>query len=304
MLDVKGRSGPVRALRLRMAAGALAISAGVVLFLFVAWKGGEYALDRFVYSNPSFAIDRLDIQSDGIIPVEQLRTWANVKRGDNLLALDLARIKRDLELVPLIRSASVERVLPRQLAVRVREREPVARILTFAPRPGDGLLQASALYLDDEGMVIPPVLRALNTAGFDSATRHLPTITGLSGNGLRPGHRVTAANVQAGLRWLEAFRKSEMAGLVNVRSIDVATSTALLIATEQGSEISFPPRDFEPLLARWKGVHDFGLRNQLAIASLDLVVANYVPAQWISLTNGIPPAVRQNEPSPYRKNHV
>src|SRR5204862_4801699 len=111
-----------------MAVSALAISAGIVLVLFVSWKGGEYLLDQYVYTNASFAIERIEIQTDGIIPIEQIRAWANVRNGQNLLALDLARIKRDLELVPLVESAAVERILPRQLIIRVREREPIARV--------------------------------------------------------------------------------------------------------------------------------------------------------------------------------
>lgn len=304
MLDVKGRSGPIRSLRVRMAAGALAISAGVVLALFVAWKGGEHALERFVYSSASFAIDRLDIQTDGIIPLEQIRQWASVKKGDNLLNLDLGRIKRNLELVPLIESATVERVLPRQLIVRVREREPVARIVTFSPRASDGLVEPSSIYLDEDGMVIPPVLRALNTPAFDQATRDLPVVTGVSPMGLRPGQRTDSLALRAALRWVRAFQKSEMSEAVNVRSLDLSTQTALIVSTEQGSEISFPLHGFEPLLARWRRVHEYGLRGQLGIATLDLVVTNYVPAQWTALTNGAPPAVRRPEPSPYKKRHV
>src|SRR6476469_4614805 len=98
LLDVRSRSGLLKAVRLRMAVSALAISAGIVLVLFVSWKGGEYLLERYVYTNPSFAIERIDLQTDGIIPTEQIRVWANVKVGQNLLSLDLARIKRDLEL--------------------------------------------------------------------------------------------------------------------------------------------------------------------------------------------------------------
>src|SRR5947209_4391651 len=157
LLDVRSRSGLLKALRLRMAVSALAISAGIVLVLFVSWKGGEYLLDQYVYTNPSFGVERLDVQSDGIIPIEQIRAWANVKIGQNLLALDLARIKRDLELVPLIESASVERILPRQLIIRVREREPIARVMVFSPRAADGLLEPTPVYLDEHGMVIPPV---------------------------------------------------------------------------------------------------------------------------------------------------
>lgn len=304
LLDVRSRAKPLQALRVRMAAGALAISAGVVLALFVCWKGGEYLLDQCVYTNPSFAIDSIDIQSDGIIPLEQIQTWANVRNGQNLLALDLPRIKRDLELVPLIEAASVERILPRHLIIRVREREPIARVIIFAARPGDGLLEPSSIYLDEHGMVIPPVLRALNTSAFDSATRFLPTITGVSTNSFRSGHLVQSPQILAALRWIRAFQSSSMNGRVDVRSLDVSSEAALLVNTEQGNDVTFAYDNFDMQLARWAGVHDFAAVRSRSIASLDLAVSNYVPALWIDLTNTQPALVRPSQTSPYRKRNV
>ena len=40
------------------------------------------------------------------------------------------------------------------------------------------------------------------------------------------------------------------------------------------------------------------------LASLDLVVTNYVPAVWLELTNSVPAEVRVPQPSPYRRKHV
>lgn len=304
LLDVRSRSGPLKALRLRMAVNALAISAGIVLVLFVSWKGGEFLVDQYVYTNPSFAIEKIDLQTDGIIPLEQIRAWANVKPGQNLLALDLARIKRDLELVPLIESASVERVLPRHLIIRVREREPIARVIVFSAKSKDALLEPSPVYLDEHGMVIPPLLRSLNTAAFDNATRFVPTITGISAAAFRPGHIVDSLAVLASLQWIRAFQSSEMAGHVEVRAIDVSSPAAMLVSTEQGNEVTFSYRDFETQLARWRGIHDLAQRRARLLASLDLAVTNYVPAVLLDATNGPPSIVRPVQPSPYRKKHV
>lgn len=302
LLDVRSRSGPLKAVRLRMAVSALAISAGIVLVLFVSWKGGELLLEQYVYTNPSFAIERIDLQTDGIIPMEQIRAWANVKVGQNILSLDLARIKRDLELVPLVESASVERLLPRQLVIRVREREPIARIVVFSPR--EGLLEPAPIYLDEHGMVIPPLLRTLNTAAFDNATRFVPTITGISAAAFRPGHIVDSPYVLAALRWIRGFQQSEMTGHVEVRAIDVSSPAAMIVSTEQGNEVTFSYRDFDSQLARWRSVHEYAGRRTRLIASLDLAVTNYVPATFLDLTNGPPPLLHPTQPSPYRKKHV
>src|SRR5580765_3282654 len=124
VLDVKLRSDQVRSSRMRLGAIAFGVLFGTVFGLYVLWCVGEWTLDRLVYKNHSFAIQQVEVQTDGVIAHEQLRRWAGAKLGDNLFALDLARVKRDLELVPCINSVSVERVLPRTLRIRVSEREP------------------------------------------------------------------------------------------------------------------------------------------------------------------------------------
>ena len=94
ILAGKLRAKEVRAVRLKLATTALCVSIGTVTTLYLLWRGGVWALDQFVFENEAFAVRDLNIQTDGTIPIAQLRQWAGVKPGDNLLALDLARIKR------------------------------------------------------------------------------------------------------------------------------------------------------------------------------------------------------------------
>src|SRR5208283_4355401 len=94
--------------------------------------------------------------TDGIIQVDQLRRWSGIKLEENLLALDLGRVKRDLEMVPLVRSVSVERVLPRTLRIRVTEREPIAQANALRPRASSGV-ETSVYQLDADGWVILPL---------------------------------------------------------------------------------------------------------------------------------------------------
>src|SRR5690606_28114587 len=98
-----------RAARLRFAGLGLSVSFALVVILFVLWRGGEWVLNQLVYENEIFAIQKIEVQTDGVIAPEHFRRWSMVKPGQNLLALDLMRVKRDLELVPLIQSATVER---------------------------------------------------------------------------------------------------------------------------------------------------------------------------------------------------
>ena len=128
VLNVKLRSDQVRATRTRLAALTTGILFGTVFGLYLLWRTGEWALDKFVYENSEFAIQRVEVKTDGMIATDQLRRWSGVKLGDNLIALDLSAVKRNLELVSTIGSVSVERVLPRTLKISVTERDPVAQV--------------------------------------------------------------------------------------------------------------------------------------------------------------------------------
>src|SRR5205807_8898501 len=123
---------------------------------YLLYRGGDWALDRLLYKNASFAIQEVDLQTDGILVTEEIRRWAGVSVGQNLLALDLGRVKKNLEVVPFIQSVSVERILPRTLRIRVVEREPIAQINVPRPRPS-GLLEPVAYHLDAEGWLMPPL---------------------------------------------------------------------------------------------------------------------------------------------------
>src|SRR5437867_12630144 len=108
VLDVKLRSSRARAARARTAGVALGVAFGTIFGLYLLWRTGEWALNCLVYENKAFAIDHIDLETDGVIATDQLRRWMGVKPGQNLMALDLARVTRNLELLPMEQSASVE----------------------------------------------------------------------------------------------------------------------------------------------------------------------------------------------------
>src|SRR5450755_3384609 len=156
VLDVKLRSDQVRATRMRLATVMMSVLFGTVFGLYLLWRTGGWALDKFVYENSDFAIQRVDVQTDGVIAPNQLRRWSGVKLGANLISLDLVEVKRNLELVSAIDSVSVERVLPRTLKIRVSEREPVAQV--NVPRTdAAGGISVSVFQLDADSVVMQPL---------------------------------------------------------------------------------------------------------------------------------------------------
>jgi cell division septal protein FtsQ len=304
VLDVKLRSSQVRAARLRMVAVSLAIMFGTVFGLFLLWRTGEWALDRLVYDNKAFAIQEIDVQTDGVISVAQLRRWMGVKPGQNLLALDLSRVKRDLELVPLVQSVSVERILPRTLRIRVVEREPLAQINAPRPRPGGGL-ELAVFQLDIDGYVMLPLDSHQRANAANQPAEQLPLISGIAGNELQPGRRIETPQVQASLQLIAAFEHSPMAGLVELKHIDVSAPDVLVVTTGQGSEVTFGLQELDQQLRRWRGIFDLGQKMGKSVSVLDLSVTDNIPARWVE-ASGLPPSALPRLPKPLRtkRTHV
>jgi hypothetical protein len=303
ILDVKVQSRQLRATRFRLAARIVARLVVALTVVFVLWRGGDWLLTEFVFKNPAFAIQNIDIETDGILPKAQLRACAGVKVGDNLLALDLNRIQRDLEYLPWIQSAAVERVRPDTLRIRVVEREPIAQAVLFEPVGADGKPKTVLFYFDADGHVMLPLeAHRLEAAavGFD----RLPTLTGIAGVDLRPGHQVESGQIQAALQLILEFSRSPMLGLVDVTTVDLSAPQVLQLATGQASVVTFGMDHLEKQLRRWRLVHDYAARTGKALASLDLSVSNNVPARWLEAAATPLPRPKPLKPSPYRKKHV
>ncbi|HEY2328217.1 MAG TPA: FtsQ-type POTRA domain-containing protein [Verrucomicrobiae bacterium] len=297
VLDVKLRSDQVRATRVRTVLLVLMIPAATVLSLYLVWRVGEVALNAFVYQNSDFAIQQIDVKTDGVIAPDQLRRWTGVKPGANLIALDLASVKRNLELVSVIDSVSVERVLPRTLKIRVTERDPIAQVNVPRADGANGIVVA-VFQLDADGVVMQPLDPRLCTVPLTQVNPQLPVIAGLNAFQLQPGRRVESPQMQAALRLVTAFEKSPMAGLVDLRRVDVSLPGVVVATTGQGSEIIFGLDNLDQQLRRWRQIYDLGLSRQKSIASADLAVANNVPVRWTmaGAAPGVTPKVKPLKP--------
>ncbi len=304
MLDVKLRTREVRNARVRLAATALAISLGTVAGLYALWRGGEWALNRFVFENDAFAVTELEVETDGSLSHDQLRRWSGVRSGDNLLRLDLARIRRDLEFVPMIRSASVDRMLPHTLRVRVTERAPVAQVREVPQFGPAGRISFVTYYLDDTGFVLKSTDLNSTPGAAGEGNADLPRLNGFGEIELIAGRFATAPRLRAALRLISGFDNSAMAGLVDLESIDLSAGDQLVATTEQGSQITFGFDRIDEQLRRWRAVYDFGRSRGRAILSLDLSVSNNAPALWLE-ASAVPASARKvKRPPRNRKKNV
>jgi cell division protein FtsQ len=284
VLDVKLRSDQVRGARMRLATAAFALVFGTVFGLYLFWCAGEWALNKFVYENSEFAIEHIDVQTSGKIPDEQLRRWSGVRPGQNLIALNLAAVERNLELVSAIQSVSVERVLPRTLKIRVAEREPIAQVNVPRTDSRSGIA-CSVFQLDANGFVMQPLDPRLRIVPLSQAYGSLPVLTGLNIFQLQTGRSIQSSQAQAALKLISDFGHSPIAGLVQLQRIDVSSSQVVVVTTTQGSEITFGLDNLPQQLARWREIYDLGRQMNKTIASADLAVGNNVPVHWMEMVS-------------------
>jgi cell division septal protein FtsQ len=301
VLDVKLRSSQRRQLRFRR----FTLLTGCILLTAVGgfglWRGSEWALRRLLYENSAFAIHHLDVETDGVIAREQIRRWAGVKLEDNLLALDLERVKRDLELVPVIQSAAIERLLPHTLKIRVTEREPIARF--FYPRvQANGAPERGTCLVDAQGMVMNPLEAAQRSTPAVGPSDALPVLIGVPSTELRPGYEVESLQVRAALRFIRDFEHSAMAEVVALKEIDLTAPGILQVATTHATELVLGFGDTGLQLRRWRAIHDHVQRSGKHITWIDLSVSNNVPARFVDVTFAPLNAPKPNKPP--RKRHV
>jgi cell division septal protein FtsQ len=280
VLDVKLRSSQVRAARTRLLVLVGGTIFSCIFGTYLLWRAGGWALDTLVYENQAFAIREIDLQTDGIIAIESLRRWAGVKPGQNLLALDLSRVRRDLEMVPLIQTVSLERILPHTLRIKVTEREPVAQANVPRPRPGGGI-DLAVFQVDPDGWVMVPLDSHQRATSATQINETFPLISGIQPSELQPGHRLEAPQALAALQLIVAFERSPMANLTDITRIDISEREVLIATTSQNSLISFGLNDMDQQLRRWHDIFEMGQRLGRAIATLDLAVTNNIPARWL-----------------------
>ncbi len=302
VLDVKLRSSQVRAARARRVIITLGICFGTVLGLYAAWCLGAFTLNKLVYENKSFAITRIDVQTDGVIAPDQLQRWSGVRLGQNLLALRLEDVKRDLELQAVIDSVSVERILPGTLRLRITEREPIAQVVIPVQKQGGGF-DTKTFQIDENGYVMTPLDPRQRAVPPTQSDDQLPQILGIRGE-LQPGRKLDSAPVQAALKWIDAFESSAMANIVDLKKIDVVSPEVLIVTTGQGSEVTFSLNNYEQQLLRWQKIHEECARSNRTIATLNLAVTDYTPLRFFEASVTLPVAPKTVKPQRIRRRNV
>lgn len=89
---------------------------------------GAVLAARQIFHSGYFGVAKVRVENLGRVSEEEIVALSDIRPGMNIFDLELAMIGRKIEENPWIAIARVERVLPREVVISVREREPKAVI--------------------------------------------------------------------------------------------------------------------------------------------------------------------------------
>lgn len=152
-LDVKARGRKRRRPPRHRNTGRWIKFAAIAVTLVSLSLGGRWLYLQSVVENTEFKVQKLVIFTDGALTPKHLAEVAGVKAGTNMLSLDLEKIRESLEVLPLVESATIERMFPSDLEIRITERRPVAWLACAE----EGVLPYTAetgVLLSDDGVAL------------------------------------------------------------------------------------------------------------------------------------------------------
>lgn len=199
---------------------------GAVLLILVALAGSVWAAvsgvaragDHLFSQNARYIISRIDITSSGTLSPAHLREYAGVSEGQNLFAINIQQIIRNLERTPRVRSAEVIRKLPDTLIIRVTERSALARIAEGA--------RGYPMTVDRDGYIL----------GL-SGGRGLPLISGVSDSGLAPGSVIREEKTLDALHALDICAETRLGEALQIQAINVKNPAFLDVTLASGARV-------------------------------------------------------------------
>ena len=233
--------------------------------------GVNFVLDRVLYNNPRYALQKIEIEPRDRFSPRLIRQAAGLEPGENLWSLNLRQIARDLEKLPSVSSAKVERHFPDTVSISITERVPVVRI--------DGLNidlgTRETFYLDRDCVVLKP--------RPDEPVPQLPQIINLTDAELEPGMKLDRPILSRALEILDGIDHSELRTTIDISRIDLGNPLAITMETRQGMIITFRLDYIDQQLQRLLQIVNYPDFQMRQIHTVDLTPDINVPVTFCQI---------------------
>jgi cell division protein FtsQ len=227
--------------------------------------GIAFVLDRVLYNNPRYELHTIDVEPRDRFSPRLIRQAAGLEPGMNLWALNLHQIAHDLEGIPNVASARVERHFPDRLMITMTERVPVVKIEGL----NIDLNAKDTFYLDRDCYVIKP--RA------DEPPTPLPQVVGLTDAEVEPGTKLERSILTRALQILDGINNSHLRTVIDVTRINLANPLAITMETHQGLTIIFRTDFIDQQLQRLQQIVDYADKQGRPLQTVDLTPDVNVP---------------------------
>jgi cell division protein FtsQ len=206
--------------------GALRLSLGVAATAGPAWCVTQ--VPRLLAESPRFQLRALEVSGHGTLRGQQVLAASGLGPGDNVFAVDLEQVRRNIQTLPWVRSVWLRRRPPDRLVVRLVERRRVAWV------------DVGGLYgVDEEGVILPGPREDVDSF----AKLDLPVVSGLDcgPDSLGPGARVPDLRLVPLLEWWQCLSSVAPALSRNVSQLQPLGADAVrLRLVGDGLEVRLP----------------------------------------------------------------
>src|SRR5262245_45810463 len=166
-------------------------------------------------------LDRVHVTGTRYLDPARVRERSGLARGDDLLELDLDRVRRNIMLDPRVQSASARRVGLRSVEIRVEERVPALAVEHGEP-----------WELDAEGVLLDPLEPGVVADG--------PVLAGPDFSEFPPGSRIQTPEVRRGLAWTAVLSDNALRLIGQVSEVDVSDPRLTRLVLLNGIRVIAP----------------------------------------------------------------
>ncbi len=114
--------------RLVRKAGTLLLVFAILATVVVGALNGVLQIRKWFLTSPTFAMEEFAFEGLARAREAELLSMSELRKGDNIFEVELEAVVALMRQHPWVRDVTVERELPRKLAIQVFENEPVALV--------------------------------------------------------------------------------------------------------------------------------------------------------------------------------
>jgi cell division protein FtsQ len=210
---------------------------GIGVFSVTLVVAGSFFLVQMLLASDQFRIDTIRVEGNQRLDEKTLVALSDVQPGMSTFSLDLDLIGRKIAENSWVEEARIQRIFPRQISIRIVEREPLA------------IINLGYLYYLDENGAIFKLLDAGDSLDY-------PVITGFNAPQLELGRHKDRAQLLKIVGLIEELQSRSQFGLHKVSEIHKETGGGLSVYTlDSGVRIRLGTEKYHEKLDRLERIY-------------------------------------------------